>query len=87
MNSVWVFNGNNSNFPSGVFSSREKAEEFISTRKLSGVLTEYPMDVLVYDWAISNGHFKPKRDDQRTPEFIQRFSSASQEHFHYENGE
>ena len=84
---VWVFNGDNSNFPSGVFSSQEKAEETIAKHKLSGILTEYGMDVLVYDWAIDNEHFKPKRDDQRTATFMQTFTSASQKHFHYENGE
>ena len=34
----------------------------------------------------AGGHFAPKRDDQRTPQFIQRFSSATQEHYHYEDG-
>jgi hypothetical protein len=87
MNSVWVFNGNNGNFPSGVFSNQEKAEEFIVKHKLSGVLTEYPMDVSVYDWAIARGSFKPKSDHHNTSEFIGRFSSAHQKHFHYENGE
>jgi hypothetical protein len=83
---VWVFNGNNSSFPSGIFSTRELAENFIIEYKLSGVLTLYPLDQSVYDWAISNNFFSIKKDDEKTPKFIQRFSSASQEHFHYENG-
>jgi hypothetical protein len=87
MNSIWVFNGNNSHFPSGVFSSQEKAEESIAKHKLSGILTEYPMDMLVYEWATTNEYFKPKRDDQRTPKFMQTFTSAVQKHFHYEDGE
>jgi hypothetical protein len=37
--------------------------------------------------AVAAGHFAPARDEQRAPEFIQRFSSASQEHYHYEDGE
>jgi hypothetical protein len=39
-----------------------------------------------YDWAVRIGHFTPKRDDQRSAEFMQRFSSATQEHDHYEQG-
>jgi hypothetical protein len=87
MKGVWVFNGDGGRFASGVFSSQAKAEAFISEHKLSGILTEYPMDMLVYEWAISNEFFKPKRDDQRTAKFMQTVTSASQEHFHYENGE
>lgn len=86
MNIVWIFNGPNSSFPSGVFTQRETAERWIREHGLSGVLTAYPVDVGTYDWAVSEGYFKPKREDQRGAEFIQRFSSASQEHYHYENG-
>jgi hypothetical protein len=83
---VWVFNSK-SGFPGGVFSSQEKAEELISSHKLSGMLTSYPVDWFVYDWAIAEGYFTPKSDRQKEPDFIGGFTSASQEHFHYENGE
>ncbi len=86
MNVVWIFTGPRAQFPAGVFTQLEIAEKWILENRLSGTLTAYPLDVGTYDWAISIGYFAPKRDDQRTPEFIQRFSSASQEHFHYENG-
>jgi hypothetical protein len=86
MDTLWIFNGPGAQFPSGAFTSRQKAEEWIQQHRLSGALTAYPIDIGVYDWAIATGHFVPKRDDQRGPEFIQRFSSASQEHYHYENG-
>ncbi|MCL2310621.1 MAG: hypothetical protein FWC42_10230 [Proteobacteria bacterium] len=86
MNIVWVFNGEKAQFPSGVFTQRELAERWIQRHGLSGTLTAYPMDVGIYDWAISKGYFTPKRDDQRSAEFIQRFSSASLEHHHYEHG-
>ena len=33
---VWVFNGSRGTFPSGDFSSREKAEAWIAANKLSG---------------------------------------------------
>lgn len=88
---VFVFNGadptgrGNIAFASGVFSSRERAEEWIARRRLAGVLTAYPLNEGAYDWAVANGHFKPKRDDQRTPEFIGRFASGHL-HWHYDNG-
>ena len=84
---VWVFNGANSQFPSGVFSSREHAEEWIKKHRLSGILTKYPIDISVYDWAIENGFLKLKDEENKSANFIQRFSSASQEHYHYEDGE
>ena len=86
METVWIFTGPKAQFPSGVFGARETAERWIEQNHLSGTLTAYPLDTGVYDWAVANGHFAPKRDDQRSPEFIQRFSSATQEHYHYENG-
>jgi len=72
---VWVFNGNSSRFPSGVFSS------------LSGILTCYPLDLGVYDWAIREDFFKITKEKHKAPHFIGLFSSAHQEHIHFENGE
>jgi len=86
MSIIWIFNGPKSQFPSGVFTQRETAESWIRQHRLSGTLTAYPVDIGTYDWAVSAGHFKPERDDQRSAEFIQRFSSATQEHYHYEHG-
>jgi hypothetical protein len=82
---VWVFNGEGT-FPSGVFSSRDNAEAWIKNHQLSGTLTKYPLDVGAYQWGTIEGHFKPKRDDQKTPEFIARFAEGH-EHYHYKNGE
>jgi hypothetical protein len=86
MDGVWVFNGESSNFPSAVFTTRERAEEWIALHKLTGTLTKYPLDIGVYEWALNRGAFKPKRPDQSGPRFIGRFSSASLEHYHYEEG-
>ena len=87
MQTIWIFNGASGRFPSGVFSSGEKAKKWILDHKLSGVLTEYPIDTGVYDWAINNDFFCPKKDKERTPEFIQKFSCAQQKHYHFEDGE
>lgn len=74
------------NFPLGVFSSRERDESWISYHRLTGVLTLYPLDIGVYEWAIESGEFVPKRPDQSGSRFVGRFSSASQEHYHYTDG-
>ena len=84
---VWVFNGPNNRFPSAVFTSRELAEAWIERHELRGTLTAYPLDVSVYDWATGLGYFKPKREEQTRPGFIAKFSSASQEHYHYGDDE
>jgi len=87
MVSVWVFNGSGARFPSGVFESNAEAELWIRKYNLSGILTEYPLNTLVYHWAINNRLFLPKKDSHSTVDFIQSFTSASQNHFHYEGGE
>ncbi len=86
MTRIWVFHGENSRFASGVFSSRELAEAWIQEKQVSGVLTGYPLDVGVYDWAVAHEFFKVKREDQKSPHFIARFTSASQPHVHFEDG-
>jgi len=87
MATVWIFHGTGSHFSSGVFESVEKAEFWIRKHKFTGVLTEYPLNITVYDWAIEQNLFTPKTEKQSTATFIQSFSSASQNHFHYENGD
>nr|BAJ06985.1 putative uncharacterized protein [uncultured bacterium] len=84
---VRVFNGSGADFPCGVFSSRAAAEAKIRKYGLEGTLTAFPPNSLVYDWAISKGLFKPKRETQQAPRFIQRFTSAAQEHVHFERQE
>jgi hypothetical protein len=83
---VWVFNSGWKGFPSGVFTTRELAENWIAENHLSGTLTKYPLNLGVYHWAIQTGLFKPKAEYQHQARFIATFSSASQEHYHYEDG-
>jgi hypothetical protein len=85
-NMIWLFHGANGRFSSGVFSSKQKAEEWINKWSLSGILTKYPIDIGVYEWAIELNLLKISKGEQTQPEFIQRFTTASQEHVHYENG-
>ena len=86
MEHIWIFNGVDARFPGGAFSSKENAEAWITENGLSGLLVKYPVDVGLYDWAVDSGIFNPKRNEQKTARFIQRFGCASAEHYHYEDG-
>jgi hypothetical protein len=83
---VWVFNGVDARFSGGIFTTRERPEGRIAANGLTGMLTLYPLDVGVYEWAIARGLFTPKQDKHRTVEFIGGFTTASMEHYHYEDG-
>ncbi|WHI50482.1 hypothetical protein P3339_18880 [Microbulbifer sp. MLAF003] len=84
---VWVFHSAGARFAGGTFSSVESAELWIGTHKLTGVLTSYPLDTGAYEWAVKNEYFQPKKEKHSTAEFIGGFTSANQEHYHYENGQ
>ena len=85
---VWVFQGEGGRFPGGVFTTRELAEKWIKERRLSGILTAYPLDEGCFDWAMREelvtGRARTRGDD---PEFVGSFTSASQEHGHYVDGD
>jgi hypothetical protein len=83
---VWVFNGSRGSFPSGVFSTRERAEAWIATHRLTGLLTMYRLDVGAWDWAMQNGRFTPKKPEHTTAQFIGRFAGGDV-HVHYEDGQ
>jgi hypothetical protein len=83
---VWVFNAVDSRFSGGIFTTRERGEAWIAANGVTGMLTHYPLDVGVYEWAIENGLFTPKKDKHRTKEFIAGFTTGSMEHYHYEDG-
>jgi hypothetical protein len=86
LDSVWVFNGAQSAFPSGIFSAREEADAWIHKHSLTGTLTQYPLDVGMYDHALAAGSFSPKKPEHTMSNFIARFSGGGLDHFHYENG-
>jgi hypothetical protein len=87
---IWVFNGGRQ-FPGGIFTTVEGAETWIRKHRLTGVLTAYPVDEGCFEWAVRCGvtNLKPEKlaERQLDAQFIGGFSTASQEHFHYENGE
>lgn len=83
---IYVFNGNSAAFPSAIFSSYEKAEQWIQLHQLSGTLTVYPLDISAYDWAVEKQYFKPKSEKDKSAIFMSKFSSAYQEHWHFIDG-
>lgn len=85
VNMVWVFTGWRSGSPAGVFSSLAAAECWIQRHELSDTLSELPLDVGVYDHAIANELFVPKKEHETSSDFIADFSSRL-DHFHYEDG-
>ena len=86
MLTVWVFVANDGEMPSGVFSGPQAAEEWIKKNRLSGLLTEYPVDVGIMDWAMQYAGFRPPAGKSADPSYIGRFTSGALNHFHYENG-
>ncbi len=87
MRGIWIFVSEGASLPSAAFDEEGPAREWIGRHALSGVLTQYPVNVSVYDWAIENGFFEVKSPSHRDPKFVGRFTSASLKHFHFENGQ
>ncbi|AOT08214.1 DUF7710 domain-containing protein [Pseudoalteromonas luteoviolacea] len=85
--SVWVFHGDGATFSSGVFSEYSKAQSWIKKHGLTGLLTEYPLNNGAYDWCVEMDYFTPKKPLHHEGKFIGSFTSASQPHFRFENGE
>lgn len=87
---VWLFQGERGRFPSAVFSSRAKAEEWILKNNLTGVLTKYPVDAECLDWARRTPPANmgtEKREAGRVDSgLVASFTYAGQEHYHYEEG-
>jgi len=84
MSFVYVFHGDGARFAAAVYSTVEDAKSDIASKRLSGVLTAYPLDQTVYAHVVDAGLFKGK--DNPEPRYIQRFTSAALEHYHFEDG-
>ena len=90
MDFVWVFNQAQNGFAGEVFTQLEMAEIWISQQKLSGIITKYHLDTGVLEWDLDNGVFSPPKEQlelkMKNPNFVGGFTSACQEHYHYEGG-
>ena len=82
---IYVFSGEGGGFPGGVFDSIENAENWIALHNLTGVLSFYPLNTGVFDWAVSNGFVKPEMAAKTTSRRIANYESYL-DHAHYENG-
>lgn len=83
---VWIFHGERGRFASGAFDNKDSAVRWIKKHELSGVLTRYPLGQGVYEWSIENEFFIPKKEHEFSADFIQKYTTASLEHHHFENG-
>ena len=84
---IYIFNAEHSAFASAVFTSKQLAESWILKHHVCGVLTEYPVNMGCYDWAIEKGHFQAKSPIDRSPVFIAKFLSAYQKNWRYKHGD
>jgi hypothetical protein len=50
------------------------------------MITEYPADVGLYDWAVAKGSFRPSKPRHSSADFIGGFTTAAQDHRHYTDG-
>lgn len=82
---AWVFCGCGSHLPAAVFSTLERAEEWIRAYKLSGMLTLYILNESAYDRAIRMSLFVPKQPHHFTADFIGALSGGDV-HWHYDQG-
>ena len=69
--SVWVFQGDGQNVVSGCFATQKAAEAWIAQKRLSGVLTAYPLNQPIYDWAMEQGYWQPTQTHHSQARFIQ----------------
>ena len=76
--SVWAFIGDGQRMPCAVFRTRDAAESWVRNHRLSGVLTEYPLDISSYVWAVENGRFTPKKPHQGSAGHIVSFTRGRQ---------
>lgn len=75
---VWVFQSSDatSGHPSGMWSSRERAEAWIKRVGAAGMLSAYVLDESAYDSNIRLGMLKLTKPERSTLEFQRGFTSA-----------
>ena len=92
---VWVFtNAWDESKPRSTFSSvlglvattASVSRAVLAGSRADGLLTGYPLDQSVYDWAVQSGRFRVRNDRQREPKFQATFTSAQLPHAHFEKG-
>jgi hypothetical protein len=83
---IWIFHGEGARFASGVFTTEDLALEWVARHRLTGVVTQYPVNAGAYDEAIANGWFRPSKPHHGTPTHVAGFSPGHTEHIHVRDG-
>jgi hypothetical protein len=87
---VWLFNGPINLLSGGIFEELEDAEKWVDDNSLTGMLTEYPVNIGVFDWAMQKGLIAMTEEElierRKEPNFIGSFTIASMYHYHYKDG-
>lgn len=82
MKYCWVFHGQSVGNASAIFSTFIKASEWCQENRVSGILSKYPIDIALYDWAASKHGFKRHVSDAGKEDFTE----GGQQHIHFEQG-
>lgn len=80
---LWIIQSCENQNIIGCFTEKQAAEKHIHQHQLKCTLTQYPIDISVYDWAIAHQYWTPKSDLQKSSKFKERFNSAYLDHDHY----
>jgi hypothetical protein len=81
---VWVFSPieSGTRFPTGVWSTKAKAREWIAECGAKGCLSAYVLDESAYESNVRLGLLNASSESRTTPEFKRVFTTAI-EHEHY----
>lgn len=83
---VWIFHGDKASLAAAVFSSRPRAEEWISQNRLSGLLTRYPLNISILDWAWEKQFISSQVLESFSGKRAGEFTCAALQHIHFEDG-
>lgn len=87
---IWLFNGPINLLSGGIFEELEIAEKWIDKNSLTGMLTKYPINIGVFDWAELEGLITMTKEElierRKEPNFIGSFTIAFMTHYHYKDG-
>lgn len=81
---VYIFHGAGARFATAVYETVEQATADIARHGMSGVLTWYPVGKTDYNHVVDEGLFAAK--DHADGKFVQSFTSAFLDHYHFEDG-
>ena len=83
---VWLFQAVPGAGAGGVFRSLESASAWILRHRLTGLLTQYPLDYGVFDYIVEKGWIKRTKPHLDTPEFMGGYC-GNLHHYHCEDGQ